>query len=52
MKGIETIKFLSTDELKGRGFGDVGLDRAVEYIAEKFEQACLETAGDEAGSYF
>ena len=49
---METIKFLSGDELKGRGFGDVGLNRAAEYIAEQFEQAGLVTAGDEAGSYF
>ena len=32
---METIKFLSGDELKRRGFGDERLDRAAEYIAEQ-----------------
>ena len=39
-------------KLAGRGLGTEGLDRAAEYIAEKFREAGLEPAGDEKGSYF
>ena len=39
---MKTIDYLSSDELKGRGFGQPGLDLAAEYIAEKFRQAGLE----------
>ena len=49
---METIRFLSSSELAGRGFGSQGLDRAAEYIAEKFQQAGLKPAGDGEGSYF
>ncbi len=49
---METIRFLSADELKGRGLGDVGLDRTAEYIAQQFKQAGLVPAGDKAGTYF
>ena len=36
------IKFLSSDDLKGRGNGSEGLERAAEYIAEQFKAAGLE----------
>lgn len=49
---METIRFLSSDELEGRGFGSEGLDRAAEYISEKFQEAGLRPAGEKAGSYF
>jgi len=49
---VETISFLSSDELKGRGLGTVELDRAAEFIAEKFHEARLIPAGDAEGSYF
>ncbi|MBI5641223.1 MAG: M20/M25/M40 family metallo-hydrolase [Nitrospirae bacterium] len=48
---LGTIGFLSGDELKGRGFGTEGLDRAAQYIAERFMEAGLEPAGDDK-SYF
>ena len=35
------IKFLSSDELKGRGNGSPELDRAADYIAEAFKDAGL-----------
>ena len=36
------IKFLSADELKGRGNGTEGLERAADYIAEQFKAAGLQ----------
>ena len=48
---LETIRCLSSDELKGRGFGTEGIDRAAEFIARKFQEAGLKPAGD-AESYF
>lgn len=49
---IETVRFLSSDELMGRGFGSEGLERAAENISEKFREAGLLPAGDGEGSYF
>ena len=49
---METIRFLSGEELGGRGFGSKGLDLAAEYIAGKFREAGLKPAGDGEGSYF
>ncbi|HEY6362199.1 MAG TPA: M28 family peptidase [Vicinamibacterales bacterium] len=39
------IKYLASDELKGRGNGQEGLERAAEYIAEQFKAAGLRPAG-------
>ena len=49
---METIRFLSGNELGGRGFGSKGLDLAAEYIAEKFREAGLKPGGGGEGSYF
>ena len=49
---MEAIRFLSSDELRGRGFGTEGLDQAAEFIARKFQEAGLKPAGDVEGSYF
>ena len=49
---METIRVLSSDNLRGRGFGTEGLDRAAEFIARKFQEAGLNPAGDEEKSYF
>jgi aminopeptidase N len=49
---MEAIKFLSSDELKGRGLGTEGLDSAAEFIARKFQEAGLKPAGDREGSFF
>jgi hypothetical protein len=38
------IKFLSADELRGRGNGSEGLERAADYIAGQFKAAGLEPA--------
>jgi hypothetical protein len=47
---IEHIKYLSSDELEGRGTGESGGKKAAEYIAESFAGAGLVPAGDD-GSY-
>jgi aminopeptidase N len=49
---MEAITFLSSDELKGRGLGTEGLDRAAEFIARKFQEAGIKPAGDKEGSFF
>ncbi len=46
---METIKFLSSDELMGRGLGTPYLDSAANYIASKFKSYGLQPAGE---SYF
>ncbi len=45
---MATIKYLSSDELKGRGLGTPELDKATEYIAGKFKEAGLQPLN---GSY-
>ncbi|MCF6184961.1 MAG: M20/M25/M40 family metallo-hydrolase, partial [Bacteroidales bacterium] len=40
-KMMSTIKYLSSDELKGRGLGTPELDKASKYIAEAFKEAGL-----------
>jgi len=49
---LETVRFLSSEELRGRGLGTEELDRAARFIAGKFQEAGLEPAGDSEGSYF
>ncbi|NOX86336.1 MAG: M20/M25/M40 family metallo-hydrolase [Chlorobi bacterium] len=46
---MEHIKYLSSDELKGRGLGTPELDKAADYIAGKFKEYGLKPMGD---SYF
>jgi hypothetical protein len=40
------IKYLSSDELEGRGTGEAGGEKAARYIAEHFAEAGLTPAGD------
>jgi hypothetical protein len=47
----DTVKFLSSDELEGRGTGQKGGDAAANWIAEQFKSYGLKPAG-ENGSYF
>ena len=42
------IKFLSSDDLKGRSNGSPELERAAEYIANAFKEAGLRPGGDNA----
>ena len=48
---LEHIKFLADDDLKGRGNGTEGLERAAEYIAGEFKEAGLQPGGA-GGSWF
>ncbi|HZI81207.1 MAG TPA: M28 family peptidase [Vicinamibacterales bacterium] len=48
---LEHIKFLSSDELKGRGDGSPELERAADYIADRFRAAGLQPGGDD-GTWF
>jgi hypothetical protein len=45
------VKFLSSDELGGRGNGTEGLERAADYIAEQFKAAGLRPGGKD-GTWF
>ena len=49
---MDTIKFLSSAELKGRGSGTEEIEIAAEYIAKKFSDAGLVPAGNKEESYF
>ena len=48
---LEHIKFLAADELKGRGDGSPELERAADYIADRFRAAGLQPGGDK-GTWF
>jgi hypothetical protein len=48
---METVKYLSGDELKGREIGTPEIDKAADYIAQKFKQGGLIPGGDH-GSYY
>ncbi len=47
----QDVKYLSSDELEGRGTGAPGGELAAQYIAKGFAAAGLEPAGDN-GTYF
>ncbi len=44
---LETIRFLSSKKLEGRGFGSKGLEQAANFIAEQFRRSGLQPAGDD-----
>ena len=48
---LEHIRFLSSDELGGRGNGTDGLAQARDYIASQFSKFGLAPAGED-GTYF
>lgn len=48
---LDHIRFLSSDELEGRGNGRPGLERAADYIAARFEAAGLRPGGPD-GEWF
>src|SRR5438094_10300686 len=39
----QTVTYLASDELEGRGVGTSGLDKAADYIAAQFQQMGLRT---------
>jgi aminopeptidase N len=48
---LQTIRRLASPAMRGRGFGTPELDRAAEFLVERFRQAGLQPAGDQEGSY-
>jgi hypothetical protein len=46
---LEHIKFLAADDMKGRGNGSEGLERAAEYVAQQFKAAGLEPGAASSG---
>ena len=48
---MEDIRYLASEDLKGRGIGTPELDRAADYIAREFEKAGLRPGGS-AGSWY
>ena len=48
---MEDVRYLASEEMRGRGTGSPELERAAEYIAEEFAAAGLEPAG-ENGTFF
>jgi hypothetical protein len=48
---METVKYLSGDDLQGREIGTPEIDRAADYIRDRFKEAGLMPGGDN-GSYF
>jgi len=48
---MEVINFLASDDLRGRGLGTPELDKAADYIAEKFKEYGLQPGSDD-GTYF
>lgn len=46
---MSTIKYLASEDLKGRGLGTPEIDQAAEYIAQKFEEAGLKPIN---GTYY
>jgi hypothetical protein len=48
----QTIRALTSEVMRGRGFAEPGLEEAANYIAQAFREAGLQPAGDHPGSYF
>ncbi len=46
---MSSVKYLASEELKGRGLGTSEIDKAAEYIAEKFQQSGLKPIN---GAYY
>ncbi|MCY2986824.1 MAG: M28 family peptidase, partial [Planctomycetota bacterium] len=47
----DTVRYLASDQLEGRGVGTQGLDLAAEFIARQFAEAGLKTQGSEGGPF-
>ncbi len=45
------VEYLASDGLEGRGLGSEGIEKAAEYIADRFERAGLKPAGDNGTFY-
>jgi hypothetical protein len=49
---LKDIEYLASEELKGRGLGTPGLDKAADYIAKQFSDAGLRPCGDRSDDFF
>ena len=49
---LQDIEYLASEELKGRGLGTPGLNKAADYIARQFSDAGLQSCGDGPDDYF
>ncbi|MBS1258421.1 MAG: hypothetical protein MAG551_01480 [Candidatus Scalindua arabica] len=49
---LKDIEYLASEELKGRGLGTPGIDKAAAYIARQFSDAGLQPCGDGPDDYF
>jgi len=49
---LQDIEYLASEELKGRGLGTPGLDKAADYIAKQFSDVGLRPCGDGPDDYF
>ncbi len=49
---MDTVRFLSSEKLKGRGLGTPELDEAAKYIAKQFKGTGLKPGGNDDTSYF
>jgi hypothetical protein len=48
---LEHLKYLASDELKGRGIGSIGFDKAANYVTDEFKKNGLLPYGD-SDTYF
>ena len=48
---LDDVKYLASDELRGRGVGTEGLDKAAEFIREEFEKAGLDVTTSDGGAF-
>jgi hypothetical protein len=48
---LDHIKFLASDDMKGRASGSAELERAADYIAQQFKEIGLKPGGDD-GTWF
>src|SRR5215204_2128827 len=46
---VDHVKFLASPEMQGRGAGTKGLERAADYIADRFKELKLQPAGEKNG---
>jgi hypothetical protein len=46
---VDHVKFLASPEMQGRGAGTTGLERAADYIADRFKELKLQPAGEKNG---
>lgn len=49
---MDVIRFLTRENLEGRGYGTAGLEKSAEFIAGKFQEAGLVPAGGQGTGYF